>query len=94
MNGNVSTSAFRGAPSVAKGAQGTQFSVFEFRPRYPMLGGWNYTFTLGWDSPLEDYAGWDSENQRYLVGIPVQTIIPTAVVDEHEVKIVLPEGAT
>ncbi len=59
-----------------------------------MLGGWNYSFTLGWDSPLEDYGGWQKESGKYLVGIPVQTLMPSAVVDEAEIKIILPEGAT
>jgi len=94
LNGNVSTSRFRPAPSVPKGSQSNQYSVFEMRPRYPLMGGWNYSFTLGWDSPLQDYAGWDSQNGRYIVGIPVQTLIPGAVVDEAELKIILPEGAT
>lgn len=94
LNGNVSTSHLRTVPSVPKGSDSRQVSVFEFRPRYPLLGGWNFSFTLGWDSPLGDYAGWDKENKRYLVGVPLQTIIPTAVVDEAEIKIILPEGAT
>ncbi|PSS05379.1 hypothetical protein PHLCEN_2v3868 [Hermanssonia centrifuga] len=94
LNGNVSTSRFRPAPSVPKGSQSNQHSILEMRPRYPMLGGWNYSFTLGWDSPLEDYAGWQKESGKYLVGIPVQTLMPSAVVDEAEIKIILPEGAT
>ena len=94
LNGNVSTSHLRTTSSVPKGVPSTQSTTFEFRPRYPLLGGWNYSFTLGWDSPLRDYGGWDHENKRYLVGIPLQTTIPTAVVDEAEVKIILPEGAT
>ena len=94
LNGNVSTSHLRTAPSTPKASESHQYSVFEFRPRYPLLGGWNYSFTLGWDAPLSDYAGWDKENGRYLVGIPPQTVIPTAVLDEAEMKIILPEGAT
>lgn len=93
LNGNVSTSHIRYTPSVAKGSNSNQFSLFEFRPRYPVLGGWNYSFTLGWDAPLADYAGWDKESGKYIVGIPVQTLYPGAVVDEAEVKIILPEGA-
>ena len=92
--GNVSTSRLREAPSVPKGTRPKQTSMLELRPRYPLVGGWNYSFTLGWDAPLSDYAGWDKENGRYLVGIPLQTVIPTAVVDEAEMKIILPEGAT
>lgn len=94
LNGNVSTSHFRPVPSVPKGSDSQQYSTFEFRPRYPLLGGWNFSFTLGWDSPLHDYAGWDKDSQKYIVGVPMRTSIPTAVIDDAEIKIVLPEGAT
>lgn len=94
LNGNVSTSRLRTAPSVAKHAKASQYSVFEMRPRYPLLGGWNYTFTLGWDAPLADAVGYDAKEDTYIVGVPVWTLIPGAVVNDAEVKIVLPEGAT
>lgn len=58
------------------------------------MGGWNYNFTLGWDSPLRDSAGYDGTTGKYVVGVPVQTLLPGAVVDEAEVKIIFPEGAT
>ncbi|RPD67302.1 oligosaccharyl transferase alpha subunit [Lentinus tigrinus ALCF2SS1-7] len=92
--GNVSTSHLRTTPSIPKGAAPNQYSVLELRPRYPIVGGWNYSFTLGWDSPLEDYAGYDKATGKYVVSVPIMTVIPGSVVDEAEVKIVLPEGAT
>ncbi|KAI9001442.1 oligosaccharyl transferase alpha subunit [Trametes punicea] len=92
--GNVSTSRLRTVPSVPKGTSSNSYSLLELRPRYPVMGGWNYSFTLGWDSPLHDYAGYDSATGKYIVGIPLITVIPTAVVDEAEFKIILPEGAT
>ncbi|KAI9066772.1 oligosaccharyl transferase alpha subunit [Trametes sanguinea] len=92
--GNVSTSHLRTVPSVPKGSNANSFSLLELRPRYPVLGGWNYSFTFGWDSPLEDYAGYDSSTGKYVVGIPLLTPMPTAVVDEAIIKIILPEGAT
>ena len=58
------------------------------------MGGWNYSFTLGWDAPLGDSVKWDGAKGRYLAQVPVMTIIPGAVIDNAEVKIVLPEGAT
>ncbi|KAI0080902.1 oligosaccharyl transferase alpha subunit [Panus rudis PR-1116 ss-1] len=91
--GNVSTSRLRTVPSVPKGSQSNQYSILELRPRYPVFGGWNYSFTLGWDSPLRDSAGYDKTTGKYIVGVPVMTPIPGAVVDEAEVKIILPEGA-
>lgn len=94
LNGNVSTSRLRVAPSVPKAAESKQSSTLELRPRYPLMGGWNYSFTIGWDSPLADSAGYDASSGKYVVGIPVQTVVPGAVVNEAEVKIILPEGAT
>ncbi|KAI0921757.1 hypothetical protein AcV5_000735 [Taiwanofungus camphoratus] len=92
--GNVSTSHLRTAPSTRNGIQNNQFSVLELRPRYPLMGGWNYSFTLGWDSPLSDYVGFDRQSGKYIAAVPLMTMIPGAVVNEAEIKIILPEGAT
>ncbi|KAJ3986884.1 Ribophorin I [Lentinula detonsa] len=92
--GNVSTSRLRAAPSVARGVKNTQNSVMELKPRYPIMGGWNYTYTLGWDAPLGDSGSYDSKTGKYLVSVPVMTEIPGAVVNNAEVSIILPEGAT
>jgi oligosaccharyltransferase complex subunit alpha (ribophorin I) len=93
MIGNVSTSRLRSAPSVPKNQRINQYSVLELTPRYPLMGGWNYSFTLGWDSPLADSAAWDAKNGKYIVEVPVMTLLLGAVVDEAEVRIILPEGA-
>ncbi|KAI2787376.1 hypothetical protein POX_f07740 [Penicillium oxalicum] len=46
--GNVSTSRYR--PGTAKtGAN------LEFKPRYPIFGGWNYSFKLGWNNNLSAF---------------------------------------
>jgi len=92
--GNVSTSRLRVAPSVPKGRQGSQYSILELRPRYPLLGGWNYTFTLGWDAPLHDSTSYDKSSGKYIVEVPIMTPYPGAVVNDAEVNIILPEGAT
>ena len=90
--GNVSTSKLRPAPFVPKGVQAKKFSSLELRPRYPIMGGWNYSFTLGWDSALENSAGWDASAEKYIVAVPIMTLIPGSVIDEAEIKIILPEG--
>ncbi|KAF7965817.1 hypothetical protein HWV62_41729 [Athelia sp. TMB] len=94
LNGNVSTSHLRSTPSTARNAKTAQYSLFEMKPRYPIMGGWNYSFTLGWDSPLADSGSWDAKNQKYIVAVPVMTLFPSAVIDNAELKIILPEGAT
>jgi dolichyl-diphosphooligosaccharide---protein glycosyltransferase subunit 1 (ribophorin I) len=95
--GNVSTSKFRPSTPLSnvplKGAP-PRWSVLELRPRYPLLGGWNYSFTLGWDAPLGDSVKYDAKEDKYIFGVPFWTPIPTASVDHAEVKIILPEGAT
>ncbi|KIK68178.1 hypothetical protein GYMLUDRAFT_37017 [Collybiopsis luxurians FD-317 M1] len=92
--GNVSTSRLRVAPSAARGQKSTQSSVLELKPRYPIMGGWNYTYTLGWDAPLSDSATYDSKTGKYIVSVPVMTEIPGSVVNDAEISIILPEGAT
>lgn len=68
--------------------------MLELKPRYPLLGGWNYSFTLGWDSPLADSVSYDKKTSKYTVEVPILTSIPDAVVTDAELKIILPEGAT
>jgi oligosaccharyltransferase complex subunit alpha (ribophorin I) len=92
--GNVSTSKLRSSPSVPKDRQGTQYSILELRPRYPLLGGWNYSFTLGWDMPLEDSASYDKSTGRYIVEVPIMTPVLGAVINEEVLAVILPEGAT
>ncbi|KAG5652427.1 hypothetical protein H0H81_005023 [Sphagnurus paluster] len=92
--GNVSTSRLRVAPTAPKNQRANRYSTLELRPRYPILGGWNYTFTLGWDAPLSDSAVYDKSSGKYIVEVPIMTPIPGAVVNKAEVSIILPEGAT
>ena len=91
--GNVSTSHLRPVPSVPKGAKAAQSTVLEVRPRYPLLGDWNYTFTLGWDMPLWDWAAYDKTTGRYIVEVPIMTDFPDTVVEDAELQVIFPEGA-
>lgn len=75
-------------------ALASKFSLLQLRPRYPMLGGWNYSFTLGWDAPLADWAGYDRKSGKYIVGVPFLNTFKDVSVDKAECKIILPEGAT
>jgi len=94
LNGNVSTSNFRPSnPPTTSKSRSILYSILDIHPRYPILGGWNYNFTLGWDAHLTDTTRFDKDTGRYMIGIPFWTVIPHAVVDEAEVSIILPEGA-
>ena len=97
--GNVSTSHFRQGSTPAQQAKSSKVrtssraveGALELRPRYPLLGGWNYTFTVGWDMPLGDVLKVDGEKQ--VLGVPFLTGWKDLLVDDAELKIILPEGA-
>jgi len=91
--GNVSTSRLRETPSIPKGAIPRQNTFLEIKPRYPIVGGWNYSFTLGWDSPLRDSASYDPKDGTYTVAVPIMTQYPDVVVQDAELNVILPEGA-
>lgn len=62
-------------------------------PRYPILGGWNYSFVLGYDQPAGDVLKVDGKTGKRVLGVPFFTAVHDLVVDELEMQIVLPEGA-
>jgi oligosaccharyltransferase complex subunit alpha (ribophorin I) len=87
--GNVSTSHFRPSTSPKRDAQ------LELRPRYPVFGGWNYSFRIGWNNNLAPFlrkAGVDS----YVMKVPFVEgpKVPEGVqYDKVVVRVILPEGA-
>jgi len=89
--GNVSTSRYR--PSVGKSA-----GSLELKPRYPIFGGWNYSFRIGWNNDLASFlrraAGVDSDS--YVLKAPLIEGPKMAEGIQYErviVRVVLPEGA-
>ncbi|EST08103.1 Ribophorin I [Kalmanozyma brasiliensis GHG001] len=105
--GNVSTSRFRSSspdPSLLTSTVGipatqaliSRLSLLELQPRFPLLGGWNYTFGIGYTLPLSS-GGWTKRiagSDDYLTAIPLFTPLKDVAVDELSTTIVLPEGAT
>ncbi|UZJ56023.1 hypothetical protein CBS101457_005343 [Exobasidium rhododendri] len=97
--GNVSTSNFRPSPPSPKHIttsphllSGNKASVLDVKPRYPILGGWNYTFSVGWNVKLSD--GWQSSSgSRYTLSVPFMTPITDVAIDSASTTIILPEGA-
>ncbi|OCF32578.1 oligosaccharyltransferase complex subunit alpha (ribophorin I) [Kwoniella heveanensis BCC8398] len=100
--GNVSTSHFRPGSVPAQKAKSSKVRTsprvvdgnLELRPRYPLLGGWNYSFTVGWDTPLQDVLKVDAKDGKKVLAVPFLTGLSDVVVDDAEVKIILPEGAS
>lgn len=85
--GNVSTSRFRSSPREAH---------LELKPRYPLFGGWNYSFRVGWDADLKDYLRKLKTGESYVLKVPFLEGPKQAEGVEYErveVRIVLPEGA-
>lgn len=56
------------------------------------MGGWNYTFTIGYDAPLQDFVK-RRENGEFVLAVPFLTPIKDVGVDEVKLTIRLPEGA-
>ncbi|OCF76992.1 oligosaccharyltransferase complex subunit alpha (ribophorin I) [Kwoniella mangroviensis CBS 8886] len=100
--GNVSTSHFRqgSTPATVQKNKKVRTSprivegTLELKPRYPILGGWNYSFTVGYDIPLGDVLKTDNEKNRKVLAVPFLTGLKDVVVDNAELKVILPEGAS
>ncbi|CAO1617559.1 unnamed protein product [Sympodiomycopsis kandeliae] len=99
--GNVSTSHFRSAPSSHKDSEKPSHllpeslsSILHIQPRYPIMGGWNYTFTIGWNLPFGP-GGWGKAlgSNEYSVAVPFWNVIRDIPVGEISTRIILPEGA-
>ncbi|BGP19266.1 hypothetical protein JCM10213_008216 [Rhodosporidiobolus nylandii] len=100
--GNVSTSRFRQSPVYSGGAilpsqkkrKNLPPSLLELQPRYPLMGGWNYSFTIGYDVPLDEFVKTRKEGKgHYVAAVPFLTPLKDVAVDEVKVQIRLPEGA-
>lgn len=89
--GNVSTSHLAASPTVAGASR-----RLDITPRFPILGGWNYTFTVGWNQRMST-NGLARINPvkpwRTRVQVPFLLSPKTVAVDEATLRIVLPEGA-
>ncbi|KAL8836235.1 MAG: hypothetical protein Q9170_003012 [Blastenia crenularia] len=86
--GNVSTSRFRSNQKEAN---------LELKPRYPVFGGWKYSFRIGWDANLRSFLrnmktaeGGHVLKVPFLEGPKMGEGISYGKV---EVRVILPEGA-
>ncbi|PQE15546.1 oligosaccharyltransferase alpha subunit protein [Rutstroemia sp. NJR-2017a WRK4] len=85
--GNVSTSRFRSNKREAN---------LELKPRYPIFGGWNYPFRVGWDADLKKYLRKLSTGESYVLNVPFLEGPKQNEGVEYEfveVRVILPEGA-
>lgn len=62
------------------------------RPRFPLFGGWKTKYTIGYNVPSYEYL-FNSGNDYILQMRLLDHVFNDMVVDELEVKIILPEGS-
>ncbi|KIW02987.1 uncharacterized protein PV09_05647 [Verruconis gallopava] len=85
--GNVSTSRFR---------TNSREALLEVKPRYPVFGGWKYSFRVGWNGGLEKYLRKSKTGDSYVLKVPFMEgpkMNEGVEYERVEVRIILPEGA-
>ena len=85
--GNVSTSRFRSNQKEA---------LLEAKPRYPVFGGWNYSFRVGWNSNVNNALRRLKGGDTYILRVPFVEGPKNnegASYGKVVVRIILPEGA-
>ncbi|KAJ3320932.1 proteasome regulatory particle base subunit [Boothiomyces sp. JEL0866] len=82
--GNVSTTHFRNEKKQ---------SVLEIQPRYPMYGGWRYSWWHGWTVDFYQFGSFDEFRNVYTLKIPATPSVRHLAVDHAEFEVILPEGA-
>jgi oligosaccharyltransferase complex subunit alpha (ribophorin I) len=86
--GNVSTSRYR--------SNKLRDASLELKPRYPLFGGWKYSFRIGWNNDLAGFLGKVKTSDDHALRVPFMEgpKMPEGVQYESvEVKLILPEGA-
>lgn len=86
--GNVSTSRFR---------PGRREAVLELKPRYPVFGGWKYSFKVGWNADLSSYLRKLATGESYILKVPFLEGPRQPEGIEYarvNLRVILPEGAT
>jgi len=83
--GNVSTSHVR---------ETEERIEFEVLPRFPMFGGWQTDFYIGYNLPASKYLSTAvDDSSTYVLTISFGSPFPQAAIDEEEIHVILPEFA-
>lgn len=83
--GNVSTSHFR----IEKDR-----TILEIAPRYPLFGGWNYTWYHGYNADLEGFVRKSKNSGKYILNVNFVENVNDMLIENAVVRVVLPEGAS
>lgn len=62
--------------------------------RFPVFGGWQSQFYIGYSLPTESVLYYDIDKRKYFLRIDFFTIFEDVWVEEQEIKVVLPEGCS
>jgi len=82
--GNISTSNLR---------EDDDSVELELRPRFPLFGGWKTHYVVGYNLPSYEYLY--NSGDEFVLKMPlIDHIVDNMVVDEAQIRIILPEGAT
>ncbi|KAF9101425.1 proteasome regulatory particle base subunit [Mortierella sp. GBA35] len=82
--GNISTSA------VARHPDHTQLML---KPRFPLFGGWNTTWYIGYNTPLDGYLRKVAGTDKHILKVPIISPMQDTTYEDVEIRVVLPEGA-
>jgi oligosaccharyltransferase complex subunit alpha (ribophorin I) len=85
--GNVSTSRFW---TNERGAQ------LYLKPRYPLFGGWKYSFRIGWNVDAQNYVRRATGGEGYVLKVPFLEGPKTAegiAYENVKARVILPEGS-
>ena len=86
--GNVSTSRFRSSAREA---------LLELKPRYPVFGGWKYSFKIGWNANLKTFLRRLANSDGHILKAPFlegPKMGEGVSYKKVELRVILPEGAT
>lgn len=82
--GNISTSVIVHQPDHVQ---------LHMKPRFPLFGGWNTTWYLGYNAPLDGYVHNVPKSDKYILKVPVFAPMKDTSYEEVEIRVVLPEGS-
>ncbi len=66
----------------------------DLRPRFPLFGGWKTHYMIGYNVPSYEYLYHSSGGDAYVLNMRlVDHVFDDMLVEDFELKIILPEGA-
>lgn len=66
----------------------------EIQTRFPLFGGWQTQFYIGYAIPTELALFQDPANERFKLKVDFNTAFRNVWVEDMEMKVILPEGCT